>query len=293
MSRDVFSRYNSGSVGMSETADRLSKRESAPRERNGGLPIIGRFVALWSESTPVRRGMMAGGAASFLAGAVLLIVGLTSLGGGGGAPPKGPPVVDLGVDSSFLRATHSPTVVPSPTGPTPTPAPPLGDSPYRIIIEKIGVEAPVDTYGLDENAVPEVPTGDDAAQVVAWYNFSARPGTGSNAVFAGHVTWFGPAVFYSLTSVAPGDIIKLRNDEGTELVYKVTSVFSVDPNDPDSLKVMHGTDKDVITIITCDGAFTDTNDPVFGGEYSSRLVVRGELANVNVAGAAQPPSAGG
>jgi sortase (surface protein transpeptidase) len=70
-------------------------------------------------------------------------------------------------------------------------------------------------------------------------------------------------------------------------------VFSVDPNDPDSLKVMAGTDKDVITIITCDGTFTHTNDPVFGGEYSNRLVVRGELAKVTVAGSAQAPSAGG
>jgi LPXTG-site transpeptidase (sortase) family protein len=236
---------------------------------------------------------MAGGAASFLAGVILLAVGFMNLAGGGSAPPKGPPVVDLGIDASFLRTTNSPTNTPAPTGPTPTPAPPLGDSPYEMIIEKIGVRAPVDTYGLDENAVPEVPTGDDAAEVVAWYNFSAKPGTGSNAVFAGHVTWFGPAVFYNLTSLAPGDVIKLKNDQGTELAYTVTSVFSVDPNDPDSLKVMAGTDKDVITIITCDGTFTHTNDPVFGGEYSNRLVVRGELAKVTVAGSAQAPSAGG
>ncbi len=278
---------------MSETVGRLSGRERKPGARRPGLPFIGRFITLWSESSPARRGLMAGGAASFLAGVILLAVGIIGMGGGGSAPPKGPPVVDLGIDSSFLRATHAPANTPAPTGPTPTPAPPLGDSPYQMIIEKIGVQAPVDTYGLDENAVPEVPTGDDAAQVVAWYNFSAKPGTGSNAVFAGHVTWFGPAVFYNLTALAPGDIVKLRNDQGTELTYTVTSVFSVDPNDPDSLKVMHGTDKDVITIITCDGAFTDTDDPVFGGEYSSRLVVRAELANVAVAGAGQPPSAGG
>lgn len=268
-----------------------SQAERGPRRR-WRLPIFSALASRWSKADGVRRGLMAGGALSFLSGVVLLIVGLTTVGGGNGDPPQGPPVVDLGADASFLNLNRSPSPSPQSTGPTPRPTPPLGDSAYRIIIEKIGVDAPVDTYGLDENAIPEVPTGDDAAQVVAWYNFSAQPGTGSNAVFAGHVTWFGPAVFYSLTSLAPGDVIKLRNDQGTELVYTVSSVFSVDPNDPDSLKVMHDTDKDVITIITCDGTFTDTGDPVFGGEYSSRLVVRGELAQVSVAGAVQPPSGG-
>src|SRR3546814_7056233 len=45
----------------------------------------------------------------------------------------------------------------------------------------LGVNAPVDTYGLDANAVPQVPTGSNAREVVAWYNFSARPGAGSRS----------------------------------------------------------------------------------------------------------------
>jgi LPXTG-site transpeptidase (sortase) family protein len=159
-----------------------------------------------------------------------------------------------------------------------------------MVISKLGVDAPVDTYGLDANAVPEVPTGDDAAEIVAWYNFSAQPGVGSNAVFAGHVTWNGPGVFFKLTTMVPGDEVKLVGQDGEELLYRVTDVFSVDPNDPESLSVMASTPEDVITIITCDGAYTDTNDPVFGGEYSARLVVRGALQGPAVA---QEASAGG
>jgi LPXTG-site transpeptidase (sortase) family protein len=162
--------------------------------------------------------------------------------------------------------------------------PPFAGEEYRIVIEKLGVDAPVREYGLDENAVPEVPTGPDAKEVVAWYNFSAQPGTGSNAVFAGHVTWYGDAVFRRLSTLVPGDVIKLRGEDGTELVYTVTDVFSVDPNDPDSVRVMSATDTDMITLITCDGTFVDTNDPVFGGEYSSRLVVRAERTQGAAAG---------
>ncbi|MGH2670816.1 MAG: class F sortase, partial [bacterium] len=143
--------------------------------------------------------------------------------------------------------------------------PPLRDSAYRLVIDSIGVNANVFTYGVDAERIPEVPlNGED----VAWYDFSARPGTGSNAVFAGHVTWNGRAVFYELDSVAVGERILLRGGDGKELVYVVSESYLVDPNDPTSISVMSPTDKDVITVITCGGSFFYTGDPVFGGEYT-------------------------
>jgi len=153
------------------------------------------------------------------------------------------------------------------------------DGSYRMIIEKIGVDAPVVTYGLDENRIPIVPTGSDASQVVAWYDFSEKPGSGGNAVFAGHVTWNGQAVFYNLTSLQAGDIIKFRDDNGREIAYRVTSNALMDPSDPSALQMMYPTSKDVVTIITCGGSFYRTGDPVFGGDYTNRIVVRGELVS--------------
>ncbi len=190
--------------------------------------------------------------------------------------------VDLS-GSSIDLALPSPT--PNTASPSPTPLPPLGDKPYTLVIEKIDVNAPVYTYGLDEKNVPEVPYN---ATDIAWYNFSAKPGTGSNAVFAGHVTWNGVAVFYNLDDIAKGDSITLTNDAGVKVIYKVSDVFQVDPSDPDSLKVMYGTGKDVITLITCSGTFTYTGDPDFGGEYDRRLVVRGDLVSVTLPAAAVP-----
>lgn len=281
-----------------EENDSQMTSDVMPPERGEGrlskLPVLGRVRSAWADGNPLRRVLMACGSLSFLAGLVLLGAGAVSLFAGGDSPPRGPAVVDLGVDNAFLNpAPRSATPTPKPSGPTPTPVPPLGDEPYQMVIDSLGVDAPVGAYGLDDQSVPKVPTGDDAADVVAWYNFSAKPGTGSNAVFAGHVTWFGQAVFYNLTSIQAGDTIRLKNDKGVELVYTVSDVFSVDASDPDSRSVMWGTDKDVITIITCDGTFTDTNDPVFGGEYSNRLVVRGDLTEANVAGAVQQPAGGG
>jgi LPXTG-site transpeptidase (sortase) family protein len=229
------------------------------------------------DASPIRRAFLALGALTFIGGAALLgYVGLTAL---QEDEEERPPVrqVDLGETST---PTAAPTPEPVPGTPTPVPTPPLGDQPYTMIIPKLGVNAPVDEYGLDENAYPEVPQGADAADVVAWYNFSAEPGAGSNAVFAGHVTWFGEGVFYRLTSIAPGDEIRLKGQDGTEMLYIVSETFQVDPDDPDSLSVMHATPQDMITIITCDGAFVDTNDPIAGGDYSHRFVVRGTLDSV-------------
>ena len=170
-------------------------------------------------------------------------------------------------------------VVRAPTTPVPqaAPEPPLHEAAYHMVIDKIGVNAAVFPYGVDANRVPEVPLNADD---VAWYNFSAPPGTGSNAVFAAHVTWNGRAVFYDLKDVQVGDSIMLRGDNGTEIAYVVSDSFVVDPADPNALSVMAPTPADVITLITCDGSFYYTGDPVFNGDYTQRRVVRATFSRL-------------
>jgi len=172
------------------------------------------------------------------------------------------------------------TATPAPAAGPSAKAPPLGDTAYRLVIDRIGVDAAVFPYGLDENRVPQVPLN---PWDVAWYDFSARPGTGGNAVFAGHVTWNGRAVFFDLDKLAPGDAVRLVSGNGAELVYTVTSVYLVDPNDREALSVMGPADGDLITIVTCGGSFFRTGDPVFGGDYTNRLIVRGVLTSVKAA----------
>ena len=183
---------------------------------------------------------------------------------------------------------RTPAAAPSPA-PVVVAPPPLRDTPYQIVIDKIGVNAPVGEYGLDANQVPQVPLN---GREVAWYNFSSEPGTGSNAVFAGHVTWSGRAVFYHLDELVAGDVIRLDGDDGTSLTYTVSQSFLVDPNDPGSVSVMSPTPSDAITIITCGG------DPYYVGgvaryDYTHRLIVRGILTSVTVANPGNVPASGG
>jgi LPXTG-site transpeptidase (sortase) family protein len=233
--------------------------------------------------TPRRRVFVGVTTAALIAVAIGAFVYSSSSGDDAVAVADDAAVVDLSNDPIDLDL--APELPPAVLTATPVPPPPLGDSGYNIVIDKLGVSAPVAMYGMDENLVPKVPY---TATDVAWYDFSARPGTGGNAIFAGHVTWNGPAVFYDLDQLVEGDQISLHGQDGTQIVYRVTNVFQVDPNDPDSRKVMWPTDEDVITIITCSGKFFNTSDPILGGDYTHRLIVRGDLISVE-----RPVVAGG
>jgi LPXTG-site transpeptidase (sortase) family protein len=153
---------------------------------------------------------------------------------------------------------------------------PLGAQPFRLVISKLGIDAPVGAFGLDENAVPEVPFEKD---LVAWYTFSAYPGTGENAVFAGHYTWNGDAVFRHLGDLEAGDGVVVRGENGLELVYRVSEKTVISQDDAAGREWMKPVGADVVTLITCGGEHYETDDEL-GGGYTHRQVVRAELITV-------------
>ncbi|MCH8050807.1 MAG: class F sortase [Chloroflexi bacterium] len=149
----------------------------------------------------------------------------------------------------------------------------VGTEPFRLVIDKIGVDAPVSTYGLDENALPRVPYD---ADLVAWYDFSSYPGNGENAVFAGHVTWDGDAVFKRLGELETGDRIRIQREDGNNLIYEVTEVILVESGDPTARDWMLPAGEDVVTLITCGGERYLTDDYI-GADYTHRQIIRGSL----------------
>jgi len=181
-------------------------------------------------------------------------------------------------------------------GPAPTDAPIVqrGPLPVRFIVPALYIDAPVITEGVGEDALPRVPGRPDQ---VAWYDFSATPGSSSNAVFAGHVDWQTsdripiPGVFYRLRELKIGDEISVALEDGTRLEYRVTGNVATPYDDPNVVKVMSPTDRDVITVITCGGTWLNSGRSAYGGNYSHRVIVRAE--RVTGAGAANAASAGG
>lgn len=165
-------------------------------------------------------------------------------------------------------------------GPAPTDAPVArGPLPVRFIVPALYIDAPVITEGVGEDAFPRVPGRPDQ---VAWYDFSATPGSSSNAVFAGHVDWQTsdhipiPGVFYRLRELKIGDEISVTLEDGRTLEYRVTGNVATPYDDPNVVKVMSPTDRDVITVITCGGTWLNNGRSAYGGNYSHRVIVRAE-----------------
>jgi LPXTG-site transpeptidase (sortase) family protein len=168
---------------------------------------------------------------------------------------------------------------------------PQGPLPVRVDIGGIFIDAPVITLGLGADTIPEVPQRPDQ---IAWYNFSATPGQNNNAVFSGHVDWQTsggdpiPGVFYRLRELRIGDTITvtLENDEALE--YRVTGNVATSYDDPNVIRSMDPTVRDVITLITCGGSWEYDPARDNGGNYSHRVVVRAE--RVESAAAAAVPA---
>jgi LPXTG-site transpeptidase (sortase) family protein len=217
-----------------------------------------------------------------LASSLLLIVGLVSI------------ITALGDDNVHLPHQGSIEEIleehePGQPSEGSAPAAAEGPKPIRITIPRIGVNAPVISLGLDSDNIPQVP---DSGSDVAWYTFSAPPGGGSNAVFSGHVDWYywgmpGEGVFYHLRELEIGDEISLEMEDHSQLRYVVSGNVAVAYDDPNVVKVMGSTSKDVITLITCGGTWLrDYSNPI-GGNYSHRVVVRAERALSLTAGYAE------
>ena len=181
-----------------------------------------------------------------------------------------PTVPAAGYDQAIPAATvvPFPYVAPVPQGPMP----------LRMIIESLGVNAPIITLGLDAYRLPEVPYD---PYVVAWYDFSARPGQGGNAAFAGHVDWTVngqpvTGVFWGLRDLQQGSVVKILLEDGSELQYSVTHVLAIDYGDPEGVKVMYPTPNDVITLVSCGGTWIPDSSSPLGGDYTHRIIVRAE-----------------
>jgi len=148
---------------------------------------------------------------------------------------------------------------------------PVSNAPLaRLVIPSIQVDAPVVTLGVDGQGVMQSPR---TAFEVGWYDFTAQPGTGGNAVFSGHVDFasVGAAVFWHLRELGPGDLVEVRLADGTDYQYVVISSTAYAGDDAPIADIVGPTGKDTVTIITCTGTF---NREV--RQYSHRLVVRAE-----------------
>jgi hypothetical protein len=196
-------------------------------------------------------------------GAMLVAVAALALirSGEAGAPPA-PPLTR--VPEAAHRTVAS--VVPSPrphvrARPAPRPA-----KPVKVVIPAIGVRARIVSLGLNPDRTLEVPEDFDDA---GWWTGGARPGERGPAVIAGHVdSTSGPAVFFRLGELHPGDAIVVLRRDGTLARFAVQRLERYPKSNFPTARVYSPTRRPTLRLITCGGAFDGST-----GHYLDNTVV--------------------
>ena len=87
--------------------------------------------------------------------------------------------------------------------------------PVSVDIPAIGVTSKLLYLGLNADGTIQVPSLVTSASEAAWYKYSATPGQIGASVIEGHVdSNQGPAVFYRLGALRPGDTIDVTLADG-------------------------------------------------------------------------------
>lgn len=184
----------------------------------------------------------------------------------------------LAVAGAYLAVPRNPPALPAPEASggraaiAPLPATPSpGAVPVHLRIEAIGVDAPIESVSAPEGLRNPPPGG---PWVVAWYDVTSPLGVDGNTLLVGHVDYSetGPAVFYRLGNLKPGDRIEVVAGAGQTYTYGVASLrrYQVAALDAEtSGDILRPSGEGTLTLVTQAGEFSYE-----AGAYLERLVVR-------------------
>lgn len=150
------------------------------------------------------------------------------------------------------------------------------EQPVRLVIDLLGIDAPIVGLGLDEDGAMAAP---GQLETVGWYDKSSKIGqTKFSILLDGH---YGvdpePGVFRELNRLGPGDSFVLVGASGLEAKYVITETENQPLEDVDMERALYygGSDKETVVIITCDGVFDPSRVT-----YDQRHVVYAERVDL-------------
>ena len=145
-------------------------------------------------------------------------------------------------------------------------------NPAVIRIPRLEVEASIIPLGLNDDGSIEVPEDPDQA---GWWLGGPEPGETGPAVILGHVDSQeeGPAVFFYLQYLDPGDEIHIDRVDGSTITYVVEATERHDKDEFPTDAVYGPTEQPTLRLVTCGGDFD------FGVRtYEDNVIVFASLA---------------
>jgi LPXTG-site transpeptidase (sortase) family protein len=126
-------------------------------------------------------------------------------------------------------------------------------APTRVSIPSIGVDSSLVRLGKGDKGAIETPP----FPVAGWYKDGPRPGDAASAVILGHVDnkTTGPAVFYRLRELKPGDQIRITRDDGSVVRFAVDRTEQFLKSNFPTDQVYYPTLTPELRLITCGGSF--------------------------------------
>lgn len=180
---------------------------------------------------------------------------------------------------AVLLQRHAPAPAASAAGrigPATATGPRLRQSPpVSVTIPEIGVRSKLLHLGRNGDGSMQVPNLNTNANEAAWYRYSVTPGQIGTAVIEGHVdSYRGPAVFFRLGALKPGNRIDVTLADGITAVFRVTGVREYSKAKFPAGTIYGASHYAALRVITCGGDF----DPVTR-HYLSSIVVFASLAS--------------
>lgn len=175
------------------------------------------------------------------------------------------PIADLDVPSPPPPpAAAQPSPAQAPVGPI------AGNPPVRLLIPVLGIDASVESVGLDRSGAMGTPQN---VWNVGWYNRGPAPSAPGDAVVDGHVGLPGsPLVFAGLNRLRPGDRVVVVRSDGSRHRFIVGSAASWPADShPPGLFALDGAPR--LSLITCIGQYD-----AGAQAYADRLVVEATYA---------------
>ncbi|MFJ9148510.1 class F sortase [Streptomyces sp. NPDC102270] len=202
-----------------------------------------------------------------LGAAALLVLAVSLFGGNDGSSADAPRL-----PRALPTAVSAPPAPPGQAAGQPAGRQLRRSRPERLLIPKIGVDAPFTDLAIGPTGRLEPPPAADT-NLVGWHAKGVSPGEPGTAIIAGHVdTKTSAAVFVNLGELEAGDVFHVDRADGRRASFVIDSVETFEKDNFPSRRVYDDTARPEVRLITCAGDYDRS-----AKDYTDNLVVFAHL----------------